>query len=154
MILGLELIRAEQDVNGPTSLGVDNQAVIMATALIQPTPSHHIWDLFHQWLLLVSRWHKDMDLMVWCSDNSHMHCAAAFNFAWYACLATDLLLSMVLHRGAGNLLARLDPSCAALFASISTLSFPSMPTCPSIHIRRINPTLPSSKFHKLVATLP
>jgi hypothetical protein len=64
MVLGLELIRLERHVNGPTSMGVDNQAAISATGLIQLAPSHYIWDLFHQRLQMVTGRHKDMDLTV------------------------------------------------------------------------------------------
>ncbi|KAF8809275.1 hypothetical protein BYT27DRAFT_7094613, partial [Phlegmacium glaucopus] len=47
MVLGLELIREEQRVAGKVSMGVDNTAVIITTQTIKPSPSHHIWDLFH-----------------------------------------------------------------------------------------------------------
>ena len=47
MILGLELIREEDDVEGMVMMGVDNTVAIAATHAIKPSSSHHIWDLFH-----------------------------------------------------------------------------------------------------------
>ena len=47
MVLGLELIREEEDVEGMVMMGIDNTAAIAATHAIKPSSSHHIWDLFH-----------------------------------------------------------------------------------------------------------
>ena len=46
LILGLELIREEEEVDGMVSMGSDNTAAISTTHAIKPN-SHHIWDLFH-----------------------------------------------------------------------------------------------------------
>ena len=48
MILGLELIREEEEVNGMVMMGTDNIVAIGATHVIKPCLSHHIWDLFQQ----------------------------------------------------------------------------------------------------------
>jgi hypothetical protein len=65
MILGLELIREEQEeVAGRTPLGADNQAAIIATSSIKPAPSHYIWDELHKHLRRTKRVHRDMQLLV------------------------------------------------------------------------------------------
>ena len=63
MVLGLELICMEQQVI-MVSMGIDNQAAIMATGLSRPAPSHYIWDLFHKHLTMVTGQHKDLFLTV------------------------------------------------------------------------------------------
>ncbi|KAF8152975.1 hypothetical protein B0H34DRAFT_662380 [Crassisporium funariophilum] len=63
MILGLELIRREQNVTG-VSMGVDNQAAITATQLMRPAPGHHIWDLFHKRLAMVMGRHREMEMTI------------------------------------------------------------------------------------------
>ncbi|KAF8804567.1 hypothetical protein BYT27DRAFT_7106622, partial [Phlegmacium glaucopus] len=64
MILRLELIREEQRVSGRVPMGVDNTAAIITMQAIKPSPSHHIWDLFHRRLNMVANRHKDMNLLV------------------------------------------------------------------------------------------
>ena len=64
MILGMELIREEEEAQGMIPLGVDNQAAITATRSIKPAPSHYIWDAFHRHLRGASRKHPHMDLLV------------------------------------------------------------------------------------------
>jgi hypothetical protein len=64
MILGLELIREEQQVSGLVPMGVDNMSAIVATHSIRPGPGHYLWDLFHQRLRITTNKHKDMDLLV------------------------------------------------------------------------------------------
>jgi ribonuclease HI len=64
MILGLELIREEQQVGGLVSMGIDNTAAITAMHSIKSGPSHYIWDLFHKRLGMVRNKHKEMDLLV------------------------------------------------------------------------------------------
>ena len=64
MILGLELLQEERQLNGMTPIGVDNIAAIIATQSIKPKPGHHLWDLFHRRLQIVTNKHKDMDLLV------------------------------------------------------------------------------------------
>ena len=46
MILGLELIREEEEVNGMVTMRTNNIVAIGATHAIKPYLSHHIWDLF------------------------------------------------------------------------------------------------------------
>ena len=64
MILGLELIREEEDARGMIPLGVDNQAAITATRSIKPAPSHYIWDAFHKHLRGANQAHPHMDLLI------------------------------------------------------------------------------------------
>jgi len=52
-------------VNRTIPMGVDNTSAITATHSIKTGPGHHLWDLFHQWLQLVTNRHQDMKLLVW-----------------------------------------------------------------------------------------
>jgi ribonuclease HI len=63
MVLGLELLRGQQNVS-TVSIGIDNQATIVATGLIWPAPSHHVWDILHKRLDMVKRMHRDMALTI------------------------------------------------------------------------------------------
>ena len=47
LILGLELIREEEGVEGIVTMGINNTMGITATHAIKPSLSHHIWDMFH-----------------------------------------------------------------------------------------------------------
>ena len=42
LILGVELIREEEEVEGMVTMGIDNTTEISATHAIKPSPSHHI----------------------------------------------------------------------------------------------------------------
>ena len=45
-------------------IGIDNMAAISATLAIKPSPSHYIWDMFHQRVAMACKKHKGMDLLV------------------------------------------------------------------------------------------
>jgi len=64
MILGLELIREEQHANGTIPMGVNNTLAITMMHSIKPGLGHYPWNLFHQWLQMVTDRHQDMDLLV------------------------------------------------------------------------------------------
>ena len=64
LILGLELIREEEEADGMVMMGVDNTVAISATHTIKPSPSHHIWDLFHRRVTLTYNKHKSADILV------------------------------------------------------------------------------------------
>ena len=63
-ILGLELIREEERVDGMVTIGCDSTAVIEATNTIKPGPSHHIWDLFHRRVAMLHNKHKGADILI------------------------------------------------------------------------------------------
>lgn len=47
LVLGLELIGEEKEVDEMVMIRINNTVAIGATHTIKPSPSHHIWDLFH-----------------------------------------------------------------------------------------------------------
>ena len=72
MILGVELIREEEEAEGMGMMGIDNTAAIHTTHAIKPSPSHHIWDMFHRRVVMLYNKHKgvldlgDMTLVLTC----------------------------------------------------------------------------------------
>ena len=64
MILGLELIREEEMAEGMVSIEIDNMAAISATHAIGSSPSHYIWDIFHQRVTMLCNKHQELDLLV------------------------------------------------------------------------------------------
>ena len=64
LLLGLELIREEEEVDGLIMIGIDNTAAIKATHTIKPCSSHYIWDLFHQRVSVLSSRHKGADILI------------------------------------------------------------------------------------------
>ena len=64
LILGLELIREEEEVDGMVLMGIYNTVAISATHAIKLNPSHHIWDLFHQRVAVMYNKHKGADILV------------------------------------------------------------------------------------------
>ena len=63
LLLGLELIREEEDVEG-LIIGINNTAAIKVIHTIKPCPSHYIWDLFHQRVSVLSNRHKRADILI------------------------------------------------------------------------------------------
>ena len=49
---------------GMVLLGIDNMAAISTTMAIKPTPSHYIWDILHQRVVMTYKKHKKLDLLV------------------------------------------------------------------------------------------
>ena len=64
LILGVELIREEEEAEGMVTMGIDNTVAITATHAIKPSPSHHIWDTFHWRVEMLYNKHKGVDLLV------------------------------------------------------------------------------------------
>ena len=64
LILGLELIREEEVVEGMVSIGINNVVAVSATHTIKLCQSYYIWDIFHQGVEMVHNKHKGMDLLV------------------------------------------------------------------------------------------
>ena len=64
LILGVELVREEEEAEGMVTMGIDNIAAITATHTIKPSPSHHIWDTFHRRVEMLYNKHKGVDLLV------------------------------------------------------------------------------------------
>ncbi|KAF8873834.1 hypothetical protein BD779DRAFT_1393760, partial [Infundibulicybe gibba] len=64
LILGLELLRKERknSITGRTSMGLDNQAAITATASIKLGPSQYLWDIFDKRREMIERQHPNMRL--------------------------------------------------------------------------------------------
>jgi len=63
MILGLELIRKEANARRVT-IGIDNQPGICAVITMQSTPSHYIWDLFHNQLRIMLTKHQNLEIQI------------------------------------------------------------------------------------------
>jgi len=63
LILGMELIRKEVNVR-KASIGIDNQSGIMAVISIRPTPSHYIWDLFHNRIHAAIQKHINLEIVI------------------------------------------------------------------------------------------
>ena len=64
LILGLELIREEEEAEGMVTIGIDNTAAISATHAIKPSVSHYIWDTFHRRVAMLYNRHKGVDVLV------------------------------------------------------------------------------------------
>ena len=62
--MGLELIREEEEAEGMVTIGVDNTMAISTVHAIKPSPSHHIWDMFHKRVTMVGNRHKGLDILV------------------------------------------------------------------------------------------
>ena len=63
LVLGMELIRKEVNVR-KTSIGIDNQSGITAVISIRPTPSHYIWDLFHNRIHAAIQKHINLEIVI------------------------------------------------------------------------------------------
>jgi len=63
LVLGMELIRKETNAR-KVSMGIDNQSGITAVTSIRPTPSHHIWDLFHRRLHAANQKHINLEILI------------------------------------------------------------------------------------------
>ena len=59
----MELIRKEVNVR-KTSIGIDNQSGITAVISIRPTPSHYIWDLFHNRIHAAIQKHINLEIVI------------------------------------------------------------------------------------------
>jgi len=157
MILGLQLIREEQEeINGMVPMGVDNQAAIMATSNIQPGPSHHIWDTFHQQLNATLHAHSRLDLPV-CWTLGHVNIVGNERADEEAKKAAENGSSPK-NRLPRSLQKPLPKSKSAVWQTyhrkLKCTAIKQWQQSPCYHhMKAIDPTLPSSAFCKFTAEL-
>jgi len=158
MILGLlQLIREErEEINGMVPMGVDNQAAIMVTSNIRPGPSHHIWDTFHQQLNATLCAHSGLDLLV-CWMPGHVDIVGNERADEEAKKAAENGSSPK-NRLPWPLQKPLPKSKSAVrqtyHRKLKRTAVKQWQQSPRYHrMKAIDPTLPSSAFHKLTAEL-
>jgi ribonuclease HI len=62
--LALTLLRKQRSVEGPVTIVVDSQPAIMATSNASPTPSHWIWDVWHDRTAALAKKHPNAKITV------------------------------------------------------------------------------------------
>jgi hypothetical protein len=155
MMLAAELLRMERDVNR-AAVRVDNQAAIIATRLTRPALGHHLVDTLNEQMESVYEKHIDTEIVVrWvpghadikgneCADDEAKK-AARGDSSWWPELPLQLQkplpFSVAALKRTYNDRVK-DQAATQLHASPHYMQ-----------MQKIDPTIPSSRFWKLVEQL-